>query len=110
MEFLKTKLKKENIMTILGVVLILAAIILLSWESIGQVFNKSSDPKDIAVQIAYKEFKKLGEKGLEKETFKVININNNGEESFYISSQENSIQIRKSDYKVILLNTVKTAD
>lgn len=79
-------------------------------DNISGVFNKNLDPRERAIQVAYKEFKKLGEKGLKKEEFEVINVNKDGEESFYISSKENSIQIRKQDFKIMRINSMKISE
>lgn len=113
----------KKILTTLIVIVIIGSLVTVVWYYFGsdisnkfssmtnkQEIDSNSPEKDEALQVAYKKFKELGESDLNKNEFKVIDVNNNGVESYYISSPKNSVEVRKDDMKIIRLNSVKIPD
>lgn len=59
-----------------------------------------------ARQLAKKQFKKIGEKNIKEEELNVTKIQRNGEEYYYISSAENTLEIQIKGGKVTRINSV----
>ena len=106
----------KTVFKIIGIIIAAILVIMLIgaavWDYFGgtNINKKGSqstshiDPLDEALNIAYEEFEKLEEKNLNIDDFKVTDINNNGVQSYYITSENNSIEIRKDNFKIIRLN------
>ena len=58
-----------------------------------------------AINVAKKRFKELGEK-VNEDNLEVLKINRKGEYYYYISSKENTLEVRISDNKITRVNSV----
>ena len=58
-----------------------------------------------ARKVAKKQFKKLGEKNIKEENLQVKKIQRSGEEYYYISSAENTMEIQIKGGKVTRINS-----
>ena len=69
--------------------------------------NKNSNGKDAeaAAKVAINKFKELGE-NVKKEDLEILKIQRDGEELYYISSKENTAEVRILDSKITRLNSV----
>ena len=61
--------------------------------------------KKKAINVAIKKFEELGEK-VNKDNLEVLKIERKGEFYYYISSKENTVEIRISDNKITRVNSV----
>ena len=61
--------------------------------------------EDEARDLAKKQFKKIGEKNIKKENLNVSKIQRSGEEYYYISSAENTMEIQIKSGKVTRINS-----
>lgn len=66
--------------------------------------NEISEEK--ATDKAIKRFKEMGEKNIKKDELEVLKILRKGEYYYYISSPENSMEIRITDGKIVRENSV----
>ena len=74
-----------------------------SWFSwVNNVKSKEISEKD-ARKRAVEEFEKLGEK-VEADSLQVFDLERDEQMNFYIKSEENTMEIRKSDGKIVRLN------
>lgn len=73
---------------------------------ISLVSLKEKTPEEKAVETAMKRFKELGENGLKEEELEVLKILRKGVYYYYISSQNNSLEIRISDGKIVRENSI----
>lgn len=75
--------------------------------SVASTANKDSEGKeaDVAAKVAINKFKELGE-NVKKEDLEILKIQRDGEELYYISSKENTAEVRISDSKITRLNSV----
>ena len=75
----------------------------------GKVDVVQSEKKEIteddARTLAKKQFKKLGEKSVKKEDLQVKKIQRSGEEYYYISSANNTMEIQISSGKITRINS-----
>ena len=62
--------------------------------------------EDDARKVAKKQFESLGETKIKTDELKVQQIKRSGEEYYYISSKENTLEIRIQDGKITRLNSV----
>lgn len=58
-----------------------------------------------AKQLAEKQFKKLGEKNIKKDQFEVLKIQRKGEEYYYISSSQNTVEIKINGGEITMINS-----
>ena len=58
-----------------------------------------------AINVGKKRFKELGEK-VNEDNLEVLKINRKGEYYYYISSKENTLEVRISDNKITRVNSV----
>ena len=68
--------------------------------------TKEVSEKD-ARKLAKKQFKELNEKHLNVDDFEVLKIERDGEEYYYISSAENTVEIKISTGEITRINSVK---
>lgn len=61
--------------------------------------------KKKAINVAIKKFEELGEK-VNKDNLEVLKIERKGEFYYYISSKENTVEVRISDNKITRVNSV----
>lgn len=79
----------------------------ISNGSISAVFSIDKEiTEEKAVDKALKRFEKMGEENLTKENLEVLKILRSGEYYYYISSPDNSLEIRISDGKIVRENSV----
>lgn len=72
----------------------------------SEIRNKNDDEqKKKALKVARKKFEKLGEKVNEKD-LEILKIERKGEFYYYISSKENTVEVRISDNKITRVNSV----
>ena len=76
-------------------------------EGISAVFSINKEiTEEKAVEKALKRFEKMGEENLTKDNLEVLKILRNEEYYYYISSPDNSLEIRVSDGKIVRENSV----
>ena len=63
-----------------------------------------------AKELAIKQFKKLGENGLSKDKIKTIKIDRDGEEYYYISSLNNTLEIKIHGGKITRINSASVTE
>ena len=79
----------------------------ISDEGISAVFSMDKEiSEEKAVDKALKRFEKMGEENLSEDNLEVLKILRNGEYYYYISSPDNSLEIRISDGKIVRENSV----
>lgn len=72
----------------------------------SEIHNKNDDEqKEKALKVARKKFEELGEKVNEKD-LEILKIERKGEFYYYISSKENTVEVRISDNKITRVNSV----
>ena len=72
----------------------------------SEIHNKNDDEqKKKALKVARKKFEELGEKVNEKD-LEILKIERKGEFYYYISSKENTVEVRISDNKITRVNSV----
>ena len=72
----------------------------------SEIRNKNDDEqKKKALKVARKKFEELGEKVNEKD-LEILKIERKGEFYYYISSKENTVEVRISDNKITRVNSV----
>ena len=72
----------------------------------SEIHNKNDDKqKEKALKVARKKFEELGEKVNEKD-LEILKIERKGEFYYYISSKENTVEVRISDNKITRVNSV----
>ena len=114
MEKLKSMLTIYNLaLLICGIIFILSLYIVLKPDEIvtpsgiAVVETNIKETEEISEQaarkIAVKQFKRLREK-LKKEDLKVIKIQRDGEEHYYITSIQNSLEIKIKGGKITRIN------
>lgn len=78
-------------------------------SGIEVVQSDKGEDKEITEQearkLAKKQFKKLGEKNIKEENLQVKKIQRSGEEYYYISSAENTMEIKIKSGKVTRINS-----
>lgn len=75
-------------------------------NNIETVQSKNEEiTEEEARTIAKKQFKKLGEKNIQKDKLQVKKIQRNGEEYYYISSAENTLEIQIRSGKITRINS-----
>lgn len=125
MKELKRKLKRTitpyNIATtICLIVLITSLCIILKPETkktpsgITVVSSKTKENEEIteeeAKELAIKQFKKIGEKNLEKDKINIIKIDRNGEEYYYVTSAENTAEIKIKGGQITRINSASVTE
>ena len=125
MKELKIKLKRTitpyNIaITICLIVLITSLCIILKPETkktpsgITIVSSKTKENEEIteeqAKELAIKQFKKIGEKSLEKDKINIIKIDRNGEEYYYVTSAENTAEIKIKGGQITRINSASVTE
>ena len=120
MKELKKKLKRaltpyHIATTICLIVLITSLCIILKPETkktpsgITVVSSKTKENEEIteeeAKELAIKQFKKIGEKNLEKDKINIIKIDRNGEEYYYVTSAENTAEIKIKGGQITRINS-----
>ena len=63
--------------------------------------NKKQIKEDKAREIAKKRFEQLGENDVKESELDVKKITRNGEDSYFISSANNTLEVRATDGKII---------
>lgn len=72
----------------------------------SEIHNKNDyEQKKKALKVARKKFEELGEKVNEKD-LEILKIERKGEFYYYISSKENTVEVRISDNKITRVNSV----
>ena len=72
----------------------------------SEIRNKNDgEQKKKALKVARKKFEELGEKVNEKD-LEILKIERKGEFYYYISSKENTVEVRISDNKITRVNSV----
>lgn len=125
MKELKRKLKRAltpyHIATIIClIVLITSLCIILKPETkktpsgITVVSSKTKENEEIteeeAKELAIKQFKKIGEKNLEKDKINIIKIDRNGEEYYYVTSAENTAEIKIKGGQITRINSASVTE
>lgn len=125
MKELKRKLKRTitpyNIaITICLIVLITSLCIILKPETkktrsgITIVSSKTKENEEITEEqvkeLAIKQFKKIGEKNLEKDKINIIKIDRNGEEYYYVTSAENTAEIKIKGGQITRINSASVTE
>ena len=119
---------KKRIIAIVSLILILIVIIVVMFlldkqyktfgGSISEVFeintnnktnntlsNEEDKQKQEAIKVAKKKFNELGE-NVEENNLEVLKIQRKGELYYYISSKDNTLEIRIKDNKITRVNSV----
>lgn len=109
-EIKKIKSKRKIIiLTISIIAVILIALIIILALNATQKTSIFSTEKEITEEKAIKEalnrFDEMGEENLTEDNLEVIKILRKGEYYYYISSPDNSLEIRISDGKIIRENS-----
>lgn len=122
---LKRKLKRaltpyHIATTICLIVLITSLCIILKPETkktpsgITVVSSKTKENEEIteeeAKELAIKQFKKIGEKNLEKDKINIIKIDRNGEEYYYVTSAENTAEIKIKGGQITRINSASVTE
>lgn len=68
--------------------------------------NKKEIKEDKAREIAKKRFEQLGENDVKESELEVKKITRNDENSYFISSANNTLEVRATDGKIIRINSV----
>lgn len=68
--------------------------------------NKKEIKEEKAREIAKKRFEQLGEKDINEKELQVKKITRNGENSYYVVSANNTVEVRAKDGKIIRVNSV----
>ncbi len=125
MKKLKRKLKRaltpyHIATTICLIVLITSLCIILKPETkktpsgITVVSSKTKENEEIteeeAKELAIKQFKKIGEKNLEKDKINIIKIDRNGEEYYYVTSEENTAEIKIKGGQITRINSASVTE
>ena len=125
MKELKRKLKRaltpyHIATTICLIVLITSLCIILKPETkktpsgITIVSSKTKENEEIteeqAKELAIKQFKKIGEKNLEKDKINIIKIDRNGEEYYYVTSAENTAEIKIKSGQITRINSASVTE
>lgn len=125
MKELKKKLKRaltpyHIATTICLIVLIISLCIILKPETkktpsgITVVSSKTKENEEIteeeAKELAIKQFKKIGEKNLEKDKINIIKIDRNGEEYYYVTSAENTAEIKIKGGQITRINSASVTE
>lgn len=125
MKELKKKLKRaltpyHIATTICLIVLITSLCIILKPETkktpsgITVVSSKTKENEEIteeeAKELAIKQFKKIGEKNLEKDKINIIKIDRNGEEYYYVTSAENTAEIKIKGGQITRINSASVTE
>lgn len=125
MKELKRKLKRaltpyHIATTICLIVLITSLCIILKPETkktpsgITVVSSKTKENEEIteeeAKELAIKQFKKIGEKNLEKDKINIIKIDRNGEEYYYVTSAENTAKIKIKGGQITRINSASVTE
>lgn len=125
MKELKRKLKRaltpyHIATTICLIVLITSLCIILKTETkktpsgITVVSSKTKENEEIteeeAKELAIKQFKKIGEKNLEKDKINIIKIDRNGEEYYYVTSAENTAEIKIKGGQITRINSASVTE
>ena len=125
MKELKRKLKRaltpyHIATTICLIVLITSLCIILKPETkktpsgITVVSSKTKENEEIteeeAKELAIKQFKKIGEKNLEKDNINIIKIDRNGEEYYYVTSAENTAEIKIKGGQITRINSASVTE
>ena len=124
---LKRKLKRifnvHNIIILFCFILIAGCTYVLFKPEIQQTISKMATGKEKTVQttskgeitqkdankLAVKQFKELGEKTKESE-LKTMKIQREGEEYYYISSKQNTLEIKIQSGEVTRINSVPVTE
>ena len=106
--------------TICLIVLITSLCIILKPETkktpsgITVVSSKTKENEEIteeeAKELAIKQFKKIGEKNLEKDKINIIKIDRNGEEYYYVTSAENTAEIKIKSGQITRINSASVTE
>ena len=106
--------------TICLIVLITSLCIILKPETkktpsgITVVSSKTKENEEIteeeAKELAIKQFKKIGEKNLEKDKINIIKIDRNGEEYYYVTSAENTAEIKIKGGQITRINSASVTE
>ena len=106
--------------TICLIVLIISLCIILKPETkktpsgITVVSSKTKENEEIteeeAKELAIKQFKKIGEKNLEKDKINIIKIDRNGEEYYYVTSAENTAEIKIKGGQITRINSASVTE
>lgn len=122
---LKRKLKRaltpyHIATTICLIVLITSLCIILKPETkktpsgITVVSSKTKENEEIteeeAKELAIKQFKKIGDKNLEKDKINIIKIDRNGEEYYYVTSAENTAEIKIKSGQITRINSASVTE
>ena len=125
MKELKRKLKRaltpyHIATTICLIVLITSLCIILKPETkktpsgITVVSSKTKENEEIteeeAKELAIKQFKKIGQKNLEKDKINIIKIDRNGEEYYYVTSAENTAEIKIKGGQITRINSASVTE
>ena len=125
MKELKRKLKRaltpyHIATTMCLIVLIISLCIILKPETkktpsgITVVSSKTKENEEIteeeAKELAIKQFKKIGEKNLEKDKINIIKIDRNGEEYYYVTSAENTAEIKIKGGQITRINSASVTE
>lgn len=125
MKELKRKLKRaltpyHIATTICLIVLITSLCIILKPETkktpsgITVVSSKTKENEEIteeeAKELAIKQFKKIGEKNLEKDKINIIKIDRNAEEYYYVTSAENTAEIKIKGGQITRINSASVTE
>lgn len=119
---LKRKLKRifnlHNIVILLCVIALIVCMYILFKTQIDEAIGKMTSGTDVvstsakgeitekqANKLAIKQFKKLGEK-VKEEELKTMKIQREGEEYYYISSKDNTLEIKIKTGEITRINSV----
>lgn len=108
-----------NLAVILCVIAIIVALVIIlkpnhnkkiTADGVEIVQSKLSSDEEIsendAKKLAIKQFKKIGESDINEESLKVLKIQRQGKEFYYISSKENTIEIQILGGDITRINSV----
>ena len=72
--------------------------------------EKTKYTEEEAKELAIKQFKKIGEKNLEKDKINIIKIDRNGEEYYYVTSAENTAEIKIKGGQITRINSASVTE
>lgn len=118
---MKVKLKKifnlYNLAITACIVVIGVSLVIIFEPNLDTLFSKNNVSshgnvkvnvsEENAMDIAKQKFEELGETGVKTEEFEVLKIARQGEEYYYISSKENTVEIKIETGEITRVNSVK---
>ncbi len=107
------RIKRKKMLRNLIIIVVIVALLLIGLKMYNDnlannnsktLVEPNSENSD-TLEIAVARFKQLGET-INKEDLEIVEIQRDGELYYYISAKENTLEIRKSDNKIVRENSI----